>query len=146
VVKNSVLLLGALVLVACAGPPQDPLDGLIHHVTRAVEERDVEAVGERVTSDFQGGGMERAEALGMVARYLAGYESVGVQVFDLQRLDDSHLKFRVDFTGKPKDVGGLAGLLPSAAAYEFEVELAGAGNALKVRRARWQPWQPPPSP
>jgi hypothetical protein len=144
--RSPALLLVVLAVAACGGPPQDPVEGLIRHVSRAVEDRDAAAVGERVTSDFEGGGMARAEALATVSRYLAGYDSVGVQVFDVQRLDESHLRFRVDFSGKPKDVGGLAGLLPSAAVYQFEVELAGAGNALKIRRASWQPWQPPPSP
>jgi hypothetical protein len=52
----------------------------------------------------------------------------------------------VDFTGKPKEIGGLAGLLPSAAVYEFELELAGEGKSLEVVRASWRPWSPPASP
>lgn len=137
----------ALALSACGGAPRDPVERLIQDVSRAVEDRDADAVGRRVAADFQGqGGMARADAVATVRRYLAGYRSVGVQVFDVQRLDDSHLRFRVDFTGQPKDVGGLAGLLPSSAVYEFEVELAGEGSQLQVRRADWRPWQPPPSP
>jgi hypothetical protein len=137
----------ALLLAACGGPPADPIERLIHDVSEAVEDRDADAVGRRVAEDFRGdGGMSRADALGTVRRYFAAYEKVGVQVFDVQRPDATHLRFRVDFTGKPKDVGGLAGLLPSAAVYEFEVELVGEGDALKVRQASWRQWQPPPSP
>jgi hypothetical protein len=134
----------AVLLAACGGPPADPIERLIHDVSEAVEEKDAEAVGKRVAEDFRGvGGMTRTDALATVRRYLLGYESVGVQVFDVQRPDATHLSFRVDFTGKPKDVGGLAGLLPSAAVYEFEVELSGEGDALKVRQASWRPWEPP---
>lgn len=134
----------ALTLAACGGPPADPVERLIHDVSEAIEDRDAEAVGARVAEDFVGqNGMTRADVIATVRRYLAAYDKVGVQVFEVQRPDDAHLKFRVDFTGKPKDVGGLAGLLPSAAVYEFEVELAGAGDALKVRRGTWREWQPP---
>jgi hypothetical protein len=137
-------VLGAL---ACGGPPADPVDRLIHDVSEAIDDRDAEAVGARVADDFAGqGGMTRADVIATVRRYLALYQDVSVQVFKVERLDDSHLRFRVDFKGKPRDVGGLAGLLPSAVVYEFEVELAGSGDALKVRRGTWREWQPPPSP
>jgi len=137
------LLLG---LVGCGGPPADPVARLIHDVSEAVEDRDAEAVGARLAEDFLGqDGTTRADVIATVRRYLAAYDKVGVQVFAVQRPDDGHLKFRVDFTGKPKDVGGLAGLLPSSAVYEFEVELVGAGEALKVRRGSWREWHPPAS-
>ena len=137
----------AVALAACGGPPPDPVERLLHGMSSAVEHRDAAAIGERLAEDFQDeAGMTRADAVATVRRYLAGYDRVGVEVFDLQRPDASHVTFRVDFTGKPKDVGGLAGLLPSAAVYEFELELTGAGADLKVRRATWRPWQPPPSP
>jgi hypothetical protein len=144
--KEHWMVIAGLALSACGAPPADPIERLIHDVTKAVEERDAAAVGERIAEDFQGqGGMTRADAIATIRRYLAAYEKVGAQVFDVQRADDTHLRFRVDFTGKPKDIGGLAGLLPSAAVYEFEVELAGEGQSLKVRRGTWRSWQPPAS-
>jgi hypothetical protein len=133
----------ALAAAACGGPPQDPVDRLIHDVSNAIEDRDADAVGARVADDFEGqGGMTRADVISTVRRYLALYQEVGVQVFAVQRLDETHLKFRVDFTGKPKNVGGLAGLVPSAAVYEFEVELTGEGESLKARRGTWREWRP----
>jgi hypothetical protein len=140
-------VLALLLLPACGGAPQDPVDRLIHDVSNAVEDRDAEAVGARVADDFQGqGGTTRADVIATVRRYFAAYEKLGVNVFDVQRVDEKNLKFRVDFTGKPRDVGGLAGLLPSAAVYQFEVELTGSGDALKVRRGTWREWQPAASP
>lgn len=103
-------------------------------------------MGERLAEDFRGeGGLRKVEAVATLRRYLAGYDRVGVEVYHLQSADDAHVTFRADFTGKPKDVRGLAGLLPETAVYEFELELAGEGNELKVRHAAWRPWTPPPS-
>ena len=81
----------------------------------------------------------------MLRRSLASYDRLGVEIYDLQREDDHPVTFRADFTGKPKDVGWLAGLLPETAIYAFELELAGEGDELKVRGAAWRPWTPPPS-
>jgi hypothetical protein len=138
---------GALVLAACGGPPADPVERLIHDVSAAVEDRDAKAVGERMAEDFRGpNAMTRADAVATIGSYLAAYQKVGVQVFDVQRPDEAHLRFRVNFTGKAKDVGGLAGLVPSSAVYEFEVELVGAGDALKVRQGSWREWHPAATP
>ena len=145
--RGSWLAGAGLALWCCGGAPQDPVERLIHDVSEALSARDAEAVGERIAGDFQGdGGMTRADAVATIRRYLAAYDKVAAQVFDVQRLDATHLRFRVDFTGKPKDLGGLAGLLPSSAVYEFEVELVGEGDALKVRRGTWRAWEPPASP
>jgi hypothetical protein len=145
--KRLAALLIAVILTACAGAPKDPVARLIQDVSKAVEERDVTAVASRLAEDFQGqAGLGRADTLATVRRFLAGYDSVGVQVFDERRADESHVAFRVNFTGKPKNIGGLAGLLPGSAVYEFELELAGTGADLKVRRASWRPWYPPASP
>jgi hypothetical protein len=134
-------------LVACAGEPKDPVERLIRDLTRAAENKDAAGVGARLAEDFSGeAGMTKADAVATVRRYLAGYDGVGVQIFDVQRPDSARVTFRVDFSGKPKNIGGLAGLLPSAAVYQFEVELAGEGNELEIRRAAWRPWNPPPSP
>lgn len=128
---------------ACGRAPQEPVEGLIHDVSLAVEARDAAAVGERLAQDFRGeGGMTKSDALGVVRRYFAGYERVDVELYDVQR-EAERLTFRVDFTGKPRDVGGLAGLLPVTAVYEFELELGGEANDLKVQGAAWRPWTPP---
>jgi hypothetical protein len=136
-----------LALVGCSRAPKDPVERLLHDLTRASEERDAPGVGARLDEEFKGDGeMTKADAVAMVRRYFAAYDRVEVAILDVQRTDASRIAFRVDFSGKPKDIGGLAGLLPSAAAYAFELELAGAGNALKVRRAAWRPLAPRSSP
>jgi hypothetical protein len=150
-----------LAVCACGRPPRDPVERLIHDVSAAVESGDVAAVGERLEPDFRGeGGMTKADALAAVRRYLAAYERVDVEVYDVswapegedeswapegedERRDEGRLSFRVDFTGKPRDVGGLAGLLPAAALYEFDLELSGRESHLRVRSAEWRPWSPP---
>jgi hypothetical protein len=139
-------LLAALALAACGGPPEDPVERLVHELSSAAQDRDAAAVGEHLAADFRGeGGMGKAEAVATVRRSLAGYDRIGVEVFDLQREEAGRVRFRVDFSGKPKDVGGLAGLLPEAAVYEFELELSGEDSALEVRSAGWRPWTPPAS-
>jgi hypothetical protein len=140
---------------ACSRPPQDPVERLIHDVSVAVESGDVAAIGARLDPDFRGeGGMTKADALATVRRLLAAYERVDVEVYDVSWTPESedgprgegHLSFRVDFSGKPKDVGGLAGLLPATAIHEFDVELAGAEPDPTVRRAAWRPWSRPEAP
>ena len=139
-------LLVTIALAACGAPPRDPVERLLHDISEAAEDRDAAAVGERLAEDFRGeGGMRRVEAVATLRRYLAGYDRIGVEVYDLQRAEDGHVTFRADFTGKPKDVGGLAGLLPETAVYEFELELGGEGEELMVQRASWRLWTPPPS-
>ena len=142
------VVLGATLLAGCAdAPPQDPVERLLHELTAAAENRDVAAVGEQLGEDFRGeGGLGKADALATFRRYLAGYDSVAVEVYDVQRAEEGYVTFRADFNGKPKDVGGLAGLLPESAIYVFELELDGENGEPKVRRASWRPWTPPPSP
>jgi hypothetical protein len=137
----------ALASAACGGPPQDPVERLLHDVEGAAEERDAAAVAARLADDFEGEGrLRKAAAAGLLRRYLAGYERVGIEIYDLQRQEGGRITLRADFSGKPRDVGGLAGLLPESVLYEFELELAQEGDDLKVRRAAWRPWTPRPGP
>jgi hypothetical protein len=134
----------ALALAACGGPPQDPVERLLHDVEGAAEDRDAAAVAERLAEDFEGEGrLRKADAVAMLRRYLAGYERVGIEIYEVQRQEDGRLTLRADFSGKPRDVGGLAGLLAESVLYEFELELAGEGDELKIRRATWRLWAPP---
>jgi len=135
------LLVLAFCVAACGGSPRDPAQRLIDDISKAAENRDPTAVGERLSEDFQGeGGVSKAETIAMVRQYLGGYDRVNVDVFDLQRGEAGRVKFRVEFAGKPKEIGGLAALLPSTAVYEFELEFASEGKDLMVRRASWRPW------
>jgi len=47
-------------------------------------------------------------------------------------------RFRASFAGKPRNLHGLAAMLPDAARFRFELALADAGGTLKVRQASWQ--------
>lgn len=47
-------------------------------------------------------------------------------------------RFRASFSGKPKDIQGLAGVLPDAARFRFELTLVDEGGVLKVAKASWQ--------
>ena len=42
-------------------------------------------------------------------------------------------------TGQPRSVGGLSGLLPSAAKYDFDLRLVRDGKEWKLASAGWQP-------
>jgi hypothetical protein len=139
--------LAALAFVATlpgCGAPKDPAQALLDDLAAAAEARDAGRVVERLAEGFQGsGGMGRAEARATLQRYFAAYESVGVTVFDVQHEGQQRVRFRVDFSGRPKPFGGLAGLLPSAAVYRFDLELASEGGRLLVSRGSWEPWMPP---
>jgi hypothetical protein len=119
------------------------VQALLDDMAGAAEARDASGVVDRLAGDFQGtGGMRRAEAAAMLKRYFAGYESVGVKVYDVQAEGRERLRLRVDFTGRPKQMGGLAGLLPSSATYRFDLELASEGERLVVSRGSWEAWRP----
>ncbi len=47
-------------------------------------------------------------------------------------------RFRASFAGKPRNLGGLAAMLPDAARFRFELALVDEGGVLKVAKAGWQ--------
>jgi hypothetical protein len=130
----------AVALAAC-GAPRDPVEALLDSLAKAAEARDAGRIAARMAEGFQGqAGMTRAEALATLQRYFAAYESVDVTVYDVQAEGQQRVRFRVDFSGRPKAIGGLAGLLPSSAVYRFDLELSPEGGGLVVSRASWEPW------
>lgn len=69
------------------------------------------------------------------------YEKVEVGLADVaveRQTGATTVRFRAVFTGKPRNIGGLAGMLPDAARYRFELTLVGEGTDLRVGRASWQ--------
>jgi hypothetical protein len=138
--------LASLALVASlpgCGAPKDPVQALLDDLVEAAEARDAGRVVERLAEAFQGSaGMTRAEARTTLQRYFTGYESIGITVYDVEVEGQHRVRFRVDFSGRPKQVGGLAGLLPSAAAYRFALEMASEGGRLVVSRGSWEPLPP----
>jgi hypothetical protein len=122
--------------------PADPVERLLYDLSRAATAQDADAFGQRLAGGFTGeGGLSRNEALAELRRYFMLYKSVEVGTAGLE-VDRSGpapvARFRASFAGMPKDVGGLAGLLPDAARFQFELALAEENGELKVTRASWQ--------
>jgi hypothetical protein len=75
------------------------------------------------------------------------YESVEVGTAGLQvdrTSPQTTARFRASFAGKPKDIRGLAGMLPDAARFRFELTLAQEAGTLKVAQASWERIDPEP--
>ena len=136
-----------LVAVSACRARKDPVLALLDDLEAAVEDKSADKVKELVADDFRGqGGINRAEAISLLRRYLAGYEKVAIEVYDLsvQRGDGSaDVTFRVEFSGHALSIGGLDGLLPPGAAYRFQLHVVEQGGAWKVQRADWEEMAPP---
>ncbi len=64
---------------------------------------------------------------------------VGTAGLEVDRSGSSPVaRFRASFAGKPREIRGLAGMLPDAARFRFELTLVDEGGALKVAKAAWQ--------
>ena len=136
------LLVLALVVWSGCGAKKDPVQALVEDLEEAAEDRNADAFSGHLTDDFQGqGGINRAEATAQLRRYLAAYEKVEIDVFDLsvQRADGSaDVTFRADFSGQALSIGGLGGLLPPGASYRFDLKVVDRAGTWKVQRAAWE--------
>ena len=136
-----------LVAVSACGARKDPVLALLDDLEAAVEDKSADKVKDLVADDFRGqGGIDRAEAISLLRRYLAGYEKVEVQVYDVsvERGDGSaDVKFRVEFSGRALSIGGLGGLLPPGAAYRFDLHVVQQGGTWQVQGAAWEETAPP---
>jgi hypothetical protein len=137
------------------GRPADPVDRLLASLLEAADERDADAVLEHLDEEFRGeGGMGRVEAGAELRRLFSLYESVEVLTSESERDatgSELRVRTRVDFSGRPKNLPGLAGLLPDAAAYRFELTLRPHEDRLRVAAASWSRLdltapEPPPQP
>jgi hypothetical protein len=141
------LLVSAIVGLLGCGARKDPVQALVDDLEAAAEDKSADGIRERLADDFRGqGGINRAEAVSTIRRYLAGYEKVQIEVYDVkvQRGDGSaDVTFRVEFSGHPLSIGGLAGLLPPGAAYRFDLHVVDQGGTWKVQRAAWESVAPP---
>lgn len=131
-------------------PPTDPVERLVFDLSQAAMAQDADAFGGHLTTSFSGeAGLSRSDALGELRRYFTLYESVEVGSAGLE-VDRSGAapvaRLRVSFAGKPKDIKGLAGILPETARFQFELTLAEEAGALKVARAAWQQIETTPNP
>jgi hypothetical protein len=131
-----------LLLTAGCREKADPVHATLERIRKAAEARDAVGVLENLTSDFRddtgGGTGELSEAL---RRYFAAYEILNLRMRDLtieRAAEAARARFRVDFSGQPRKIGGLDGLLPSASACNFDVRLVPDGKRWKVAWAAWQ--------
>jgi hypothetical protein len=142
------LLAAAVVVgqVGC-GAGKDPVQALVDDLEAAAEDKSADRFRDLLTDDFKGqGGISRAKAAAQLRRYFAAYEKVALEVYDLsvQRADGSaDVAFRVEFSGEPLRIGGLAGLLPPGASYRFDLHLVQQPRGFKVQRAAWEAMAPP---
>ncbi len=131
-----------LTLIAC-GPRRDPLEQLLLDLERGAEARKASVIEEALAPEFVGeGGTPRAEVGALLRRYFAAYETVNLEVYDVviehQSEDVGRLAFRVDFNGRPLQLGGLAGFLPPAAMHRFDLGLRRDGKRWLVTSAKWE--------
>jgi hypothetical protein len=140
----------ALAPGACRSQP-DPVLALVDALRTSAEDRDAQAIADRLSDDFKGNGtVDKAEATATLRRYFAAYESVHLAVYDVtvtRRTEaEADLGFRAEFNGAPRRIGGLDGFLPPSAVERFDLRLARRGSDWKVIAADWRPIEPLVSP
>jgi len=131
-----------LLLASGCREKADPVRATLERIRKAAEARDAAGVVDNLTSDFRddagGGAGEVSEAL---RRYFAAYEILNLQMRDLtieRAAEAARARFRVEFSGQPRKIGGLDALLPSASAYKFDLRLVPDGKRWKVAWAAWE--------
>ena len=145
--RTTPALLVATLLVFPGCVKDDPIQALLDDLEAAAEAKSADGILEHLADDFRGqGGIDRVEAMGQLRRYLAAYEKVELEVYDvaIQRAEGSaNVAFQVEFTGQALTIGGLGGLLPPGASYRFDLQVVERGGAWKVLRAAWESVAPP---
>lgn len=128
--------------VSCGGGG-DPAREALDRVAKAAGARDAGAVVAELAADYRdGSGSGRAEIEQTLRGYFAAYEIVQVRLSDvvIERAEGAaRARFRADLSAQPRQGSGLAGLLPSAASYLFDVRLVPDGSKWKIAWASWEP-------
>lgn len=138
--KTSLLAL-ALMLAVSSCSRKSPLDRLLARLESSIEDRDTAAVVAHLAPEFQAqNGMRPANVAEELRGYFFAYESLDVLISEVVPQGDPPAKVsvRVDMSGKPRQVGPLAGLAPSLAAYRFDLDLVSKQDGLLVAGARWE--------
>jgi hypothetical protein len=134
----AVALAQALLGAACARRP--PLEQLFVDLEREIEKRDAAAVLDHLAPEFRTeSGTTRAQVADDLKRYFFAYESLDVAFSELTPHAPLAISVRVDMSGRPKQIGGLAGLFPEVAAYRFDLDLVERDGKLLVAGGRWEP-------
>ena len=134
------LALGAATSCARSGDPvRDSLDAIV----KAANARDVKALFDRVAANFEAAdGSSLADAKTNVSRYFAAYEILSVSMRDVQiERGESAARVRLsaEMSGQPRKIGGLEGLFPSSASYDFDFRMTLEDGRWKVTWAQWNP-------
>lgn len=137
-VLRIVIVLAMMATLACGR--KDPVDVLMGDLEEAAENRDADAIEKRLAAGFTGyEGLSREETLARLKSYFAAYKQIHVDVTQVERSNSGdRVSFRVDFSGQPNTAFGLQNLLPTTAAYSFELRFVEEGGTLKVKQALWQ--------
>jgi len=129
-----------LLLPACA-KKGDPVRDAVDAMAKAANARDESALFSHVAANFQAAdGSGLAEARSLVQRAFAAYEILHVTFSDVQieRSEGAaRVRFRAEMSGQPRKIGGLDGLVPSSAKYDFDVRMVPDGGSWKVAWAQW---------
>ena len=136
-------VLSVLAAMACAcSPPADPIRATLDAMAKAAHDRDAGAVMDSVASDFQASdGSSRADAEALLKRYFSAYSNldVALQNVQIERAENTaRVRLRAAMSGQPLKIGGLSGLLPSSASYDFDFRMTRDGKKWKVAWASWQ--------
>ncbi|HEY1249986.1 MAG TPA: hypothetical protein VGH97_02275 [Thermoanaerobaculia bacterium] len=133
--------LGVSFAASACKPAGDPVRATLDRMTLAAHARDAAAVAANLTADFQAAdGSSRADDEQLLRRYFAAYESLDVRLEDVQieRAENTaRVRLRAVMSGRPREVAGLAGLLPSSAKYDFDFRMSREGSSWKVAWASW---------
>ena len=131
---------------ACARRPADPVAALLGDLESAAEARDADAFAARLSARFRDAhGLDRAQTSEQLKRWFAGYESVALEVYgvEVERASGSaRVRCVVEFSGRGRRAFGLEGLLPPAATYRFQLDVADEDGVWRVRGAAYEPAQP----
>jgi hypothetical protein len=141
----SISVLLVVCLLACA-KKTDPIRETIDAVVKAANARDADALMARLAPEFEAAdGSSRLDIEMRLKRDFAAYETLHVSVSDVQiekGQGAALVRMRAQMSGQPRKVGGLDGLLPSDAKYDFELRLVNDGEAWKLGWAAWSPVSP----
>ena len=140
---GSVAALAAVLLSAACGKKGDPARETIERVAKAAQSRDAAAVVRELAPDYRdASGSGPTDVERTLRGYFAAYEILNVKVSDVtvERAEGAaRARFRADLSGQPRQASGLAGLLPSAESYRFDVRLVPDGSRWKIAWASWEP-------
>lgn len=144
--RISRLVLAALLVlggVASCSPSGDPVRGPLDAMVKAANARDAGALFDHVAAKFEAAdGSSLADAKATVGRYFAAYEILDVSIRDvrIERGEGAaRVRLRAQMSGQPRKIGGLEGIIPSSASYDFDLRLVDENGKWKVAWAQWAP-------